>query len=555
MSELRSLLREYWERVLHDHPTLATQLGDRRFEDRLTDCSEEARAERLDFEKHCLRRARDVEPETLSEGDRVEREIFIELIDTGLRSEELETHLIPMTQLFGPHLDLLQLTAIHPTEDRAGLESYVERLRSFPKQVDQIIELMRLGLEKGMVGAKVNFSAILEQVRAQSSPESSPLLRPFEGRDDRIDGMTTLASAAEGALREAVAPAYAKLAEFIERAYLPRCREVVGVHALPRGEEIYRRLTARCTTTELSPEEIHRIGLDEVARIQGEMESVIDRVGFTGGLKAFTEHLRGRPELHCESADAVLEGFRSVLDAVREKLPLLFGHLPQAGFEVWPIEDYRAANAPDAYYMPPAGERPGVFYANTYEPRSRPRYTMEALAYHEAVPGHHLQIAVAQEIEGLPEFRKYGVFTAYVEGWALYSERLPREVGFYQDLYSEFGRLTMEIWRAARLVVDTGLHHKGWTHEQAVEYLVGETALSRHNVVAEVDRYICMPGQALAYKIGELRISEIRRRAEAAAIDFDLRGFHDRLLALGGAPLDVLETWMNQWIERDSGGH
>ncbi|MAE70622.1 MAG: DUF885 domain-containing protein [Gemmatimonadetes bacterium] len=457
--------------------------------------------------------------------------------------------MIPMTQLFGPHLDLLQLATIHPTEDRAGLESYVERLRAFPKQVDQIIGLMQRGIEKGMVGAKLNFAAILEQVRAQSSPDSSPLLRPFEGREDDLDGIETIASAAESALSEAVAPAYAKLAEFIEKEYLPRCRDVVGVHALPRGEEIYGRLTVRCTTTELSPDEIHKIGLDEVDRIQSEMARVIDQVGCTGGLKAFTEHLRGRPELHFESADAVLDGFRTVLDAVQEKLPLLFGHLPKAGFEVWPIEDYRAANAPDAYYMPPAGERAGVFYANTYRPRSRPGYTMEALAYHEAVPGHHLQIAVAQEIEGLPEFRKHGVFPAYAEGWALYSERLPREIGFYQDPYSEFGRLTMEIWRAARLVVDTGIHDKGWTHEQAVEFLLSETALSRHNVVAEVDRYICMPAQALAYKIGELRISEIRRRAEAATTDFDLRGFHDRLLALGGAPLDLLESWMEQWID------
>jgi len=548
------LFHDYWEGLLHDHPTLATQLGDRRFEDRLHDYSRAQREREIERERDALRRARALDPLRLSEAEAIEREIFIALMESNLRGNALDTHLIPMTQLFGPHLDLLQLATIHPTADREGLLSYIARLRAFPRQIDQVIDLMREGMARGMVGAAVNFRAILDQVKAQAGRGPSPLLTPFAEPREEIEGIQELAAQAESCLAEAVVPSYAKLAEFLERDYLPRCRTEIGVHALPRGDEIYHHVTERFTTTDLTPDRIHEIGREEVARIASEMTRVMEATGFAGDVHQFVDHLRGRPELHFENADAVLAGFRGVLDAVQAELPRMFGRLPKTGFEVWPIEDYRAANAPDAYYMPPAGERPGVFYANTHKPESRPRYTMEALAYHEAVPGHHLQIALAQEVEDLPDFRKYGTFTAYVEGWALYSEGLPKELGFYRDLYSEFGRLTMEIWRAARLVVDTGIHHKGWSHAQAVDYLASETALSRHNIVAEVDRYICMPGQALAYKIGELTISKIRETAQAALPDLDLRRLHDRLLALGGVPLDVLEGWMERWVAEEKRG-
>lgn len=551
MSDLRALLDEYWERVLHDYPSMATQLGDRRFEDRLNSYSAASHAEHLIFQQDVLRRARAIDPATLSERDRMERAVFLELLDKELAGERFEAHLMPLTQLFGPHLELMQIASIHPMVDQAGVESYLRRLRAFATQVDEVIESLREGLGKGIVGAKVNMEAVLSQVEAQAHLVNgkSPLLDPLKTLGEDIAGAEAYRDQADALVRDAVTPAYAKLAEFLRQEYLPGCREVHGIHALPQGEALYDHLVRHHTTLDISADEVHRIGREEVARIHAEMESVKAGLGFQGSMAEFAAALRGRPELHCSTAEDVVDGFREVLAGISERLPELFGRLPKAPFEVRPVEEFRAANAPDAYYMPPAPGRPGVFYANTHRPETRPRYTMEALAYHEAVPGHHLQIALAQEIEDLPDFRKHGHFTAYVEGWALYSERLPKQLGFYQDPYSEFGRLTLELWRAARLVVDTGIHSKGWSRDEAIDYMSRTTALSADNVRAEVERYICMAGQALAYKIGELRITELRRRAAAALPQFDLRAFHDRLIEIGGLPLDVLDTWMNDWVE------
>lgn len=555
MSELRSLFASYWEQVLRNHPMMATQLGDRRYENRLDDYSARAFEEERAFEKATLARARAIDPDLLDERDRMERAVFVAMLESSIEGAEFAGHLIPLTQLFGPHLDLLQLSSLHPTNDRAGLETLVERLLAFPRQVQQLIARMREGIAAGMVGAQVNFAAIERQVKAAAAGAGGipELLAAFDRAPVTIDRREDLRAQAKEAIEESVVPAYGKLAEFLRMEYLPHCRTTAGLLALPRGEAYYAHLVKHHTTIDIDPAEVHRIGLGEVARIRGEMEQIKEQVGFSGTIQEFMASLRHRPELYCTTEEEVLTGFREVLDTVKGRLPELFGRLPRQEFEVRPVEPFRAANAPDAYYMPPAGERPGIFYANTHEPTTRPRYTMEALAYHEAVPGHHFQIALAQEISNLPDFRKHGMFTAYVEGWALYSERLPKELGFYQELYSEFGRLTLELWRAARLVVDTGIHSKGWSREQAIEYMAQGTALSAANVAAEVERYICMAGQALSYKIGELSITRMRRDAEAAlGSGFDLRGFHDRLLGIGAVPLGVLEKWMREWIDQQA---
>jgi prolyl oligopeptidase len=344
---------------------------------------------------------------------------------------------------------------------------------------------------------------------------------------------------------------YDMLATYLKAYYLPACRDTVGYHALPRGKERYANRVRRYTTTDLTPEQIYEIGMKELTWIRAGMEEIKDSVGFKGTLSEFIAYMKTDPQFHYSTSDSLVEGFKSILAEMDKKMPLLFGRLPKTPYSYKEIEPYRAASAPDAYYYPPPddGSRPGYFYINSYKPEERPKYTMQALAFHEAVPGHHLQIAIQQELTGLPDFRRHGGYTAFVEGWGLYSERLPKEVGFYNDPYSEFGRLTFEAWRACRLVVDPGIHYMGWTREQAIQFMRENTGLSDHNIESEIDRYIAWPGQATAYKIGQLQILKLRAMAqEQLGPRFDIRAFHDELLSDGALPLELLEKKMTRWI-------
>ncbi len=555
MSSLNQIFDEYWETQLAENPFTATYLGDRRYEHLVPDLSEETHAAQIEASRRTLEKVRAVPEAGLSEADRLNRAVFERSVGSMLARDPFQGHFIALSQMGGVHLDLLQISALHPMSDKAGLESFIERIRSFGGMVDQVRHLLTRGVETGMVGARVNLEPVLAQIRGLvATPiDENVLLIPYRNPAavDAATGARLLAQARR-LVEEVVQPAYAGLADFLERDYLPHCREEVGLHALPNGRDYYAQMVAHHTSSDLSPEAIHQIGHDEVARIHGEMRSVMKSVGFDGNLRDFSDSLRNNPDFFFETEEELLEGFRAILRAVDHRLPELFGRLPKLPYEVRPVEAYKAKNAPDAYYIPPPadGSRPGIYYANTYDPSSRPKYMMEALSYHEAVPGHHLQLAIVQDLEGIPAFRKYAFFTAYLEGWALYSERLPKEIGFYQDPYSEFGRLTLEVWRAGRLVVDTGLHHLGWSREDGIAYFSENSALTQHNVVAEVERYISMAGQALAYKIGELKISALRTRAESAlGADFDLRGFHDRLLERGALPLDLLEASVQDWIE------
>jgi uncharacterized protein (DUF885 family) len=414
---------------------------------------------------------------------------------------------------------------------------------------------MRAGLREGQIPAVVTLEGVTESIKAQivTEPRSSVFYKAFEALPEVITATAGEKLKAEGlaAIRDSIVQGYQALLRFVENEYLPAARQGIAAAELPNGKEYYQLCIRHFTSLELTPEEIHQTGLEEVRRIRGEMEDVIRQVGFKGDFKAFIQFLLSDPRFYAASADALLEKTALVLKRMDGELPRLFKTLPRLPYGIRPIPDFAAPGNTTAYYQPGAGDgsRAGYYYVNTYDLPSRPLYEIEALSLHEAVPGHHLQIALQQELD-LPNFRRFGGFTSFVEGWALYSERLGLETGFYSDPYSNFGRLSYEMWRACRLVVDTGMHALGWSRQQAIDFMAANTSSSMLNIVNEVDRYIAWPGQALAYKIGEIKIRALRKKAEQAlGPRFDLRLFHDTLLTSGAVPLDVLEKLVDAWVE------
>jgi prolyl oligopeptidase len=558
-AEAHAIFDDYWEFLLREDPVWATYIGDHRHGDRLQDLSEPAHQARVEALEGFLARSRALDRSSLDDADRLSVGVFERSLGFSLEEARLPGRLLPMNQQSGPHISFPQIIESQPFDTVEHCDAYVARLRRFPEQIDQTIANMRTGMREGIVAYRVAIERAIPQVRAlmEGRPADHVVaavrdrmekIEPKEG--DRIAG--EVAEAVSGS----VIPAYAKLATFLETEYLPACRTVPGIHALPGGDEWYAHLVRRHTTTELDPRTIHELGVAEMERILGEMNAIRERVGFSGDLPQFFAHLRTDPAFYHESPETLLDAYRDILAAMDRRLPELFGRLPTARCDLKEIESYRAEAAPAAYYYGPPddGSRPAYFYVNTWDLPSRPRYTMAALAYHEAVPGHHLQIAIQQELD-LPDFRRHEGFTAYVEGWALYAERLAGEVGGYPDDYAEFGRLTFEAWRAARLVVDTGVHAFGWSREQAIEYMMQNVGLSEHDVIAEVDRYIAWPGQALAYKLGELEIRKLRAEAERAlGPRFDLRAFHDALLEQGALPLDLLRARVERWVAETQEG-
>jgi prolyl oligopeptidase len=555
IDELDALYDEYWEYHLETQPTSATYLGDHRWNDRLEDLSEAAYLARIDAYRDFLDRLTRYDAERLTGQDRLNYLLFQRLLELRIEGSNYRPYLLPVSQQGGAHISFPELVSYHPFRSVEDYDDYVARMRAFPTQIDQAMACMRLGIENGIVRSKPVVEKVLPQLDnlMVDSPEKSPLYEPLSRFPREIveDERRRIRGEVERAILETVIPAYRKLHDFVRDEYLPSCRSDVGIWALPDGEDRYAFAIRRYTTMTITPKEIHDIGLRELDRIHGEMEKIRREVGFRGDLPAFMAHLRNDPQFYFSAPSDLMDSFRSILRVMDDKIPLLFGHLPRAAYDLKEIESFRAAAAPAAYYYSPPedGSRPGYFYVNTYRLDSRPKYTMEALAYHEAVPGHHLQIAIAQELDSLPDFRQHQGFTVFVEGWGLYAESLPAEVGLYRDAYSRFGRLTFDAWRASRLVVDTGIHAMGWDRERAIAFLNDGTALSEHDVISEIDRYIAWPGQALAYKIGELRIRALRKRAEEAlGVRFDVRGFHDALLQNGALPLDLLEEEIEGWI-------
>jgi uncharacterized protein (DUF885 family) len=414
---------------------------------------------------------------------------------------------------------------------------------------------MRQGLESGMVLPADVMHGYDTPLKAHlvDDPTKSVLYKPFLNFPPTVpeSERPRLASEGRAAIVEFVVPGYREFLAFLTDQYVPKCREHVGAWSLPRGRELYRHRVTMFTTLDISPREVHETGLAEVARIEAEMQGVMRKVAFQGDFPQFLHFLRTDPQFYASTPEQLMRETAFVLKRIDGELPKLFKTLPRTPYGTREVPAYIAPGTTTAYYQPPAGDgsRAGFYYVNTYNLPSRPLYEIEALSLHEAVPGHHLQIARAQEIEGLPKFRRFAGITAFVEGWGLYSERLGLEVGFYQDPYSDFGRLSYEMWRACRLVVDTGMHELGWTRKQAIEFMEAHTALSRHNIEAEVDRYISWPGQAVAYKLGELKIRELRAKAEQElGAKFDVREFHDVVLGSGAVPLDVLQQNVEAWI-------
>ncbi|MBI5866853.1 MAG: DUF885 domain-containing protein [candidate division Zixibacteria bacterium] len=550
------LFNDYWEFQMRQSPTWATELGDHRYDSLLPDMSLEAVPREAAALRSFQARLDTLRKLKGSARDTINAELFgRELSD---RLEDLENHwyLMPVSQQGGPQIGIPELVNYHPLRTVGDCENFVTRLQAFPTYVDQLIARMRQGMKEHLVPAKITIEKALPQIEAHvvDDPQKSVLAAAIGKIDSTIpeNERQRLSEAIRAAIQNDVVPGYDRLARFVRTEYLPACRDTVGILALPDGKRRYRALARQFTTTQLTPEQIFQLGQKQLAEIQTQMRQLMEDVGFKGTLVEFAESLRHSKEFFHTSADSLVEGFKTILKHMDEKLPLLFGHLPKAPYSFKVMEPYRAESAPDAYYYPAPEDRsrPAYFYINTFRPEMRPKYTMEALAYHEAVPGHHLQIAIQQELGELPQFRRHGGYTAFVEGWALYSEELPKEVGMYSDPYSEFGRLTFDAWRAVRLVVDPGIHYFGWTRDEAIKFFQENTALSDLNIVSEVERYIAWPGQALAYKVGQLKIQELRVKTERALGDqFDVRAFHDELLSDGALPLDLLEQKMDRWLE------
>ncbi|MGB2988088.1 MAG: DUF885 domain-containing protein [Phycisphaerae bacterium] len=549
---LERLAEKYWDALMERFPTRATAIGDYRFNDRLDDAGEAGRKRWKATLQTLLWNVRKVPGRGLSADDRLTRDLLERSILDELLRIECHLEYIPLEPLYGSHLQLPLLLVSQPLRDVADFKAYAARLRAFSKQVTDIISNMRTGVRLKLVSPCVTIEKVIPQIRMHivsdvTQSEFYALVRRATALSD-ADRKAVVGEITD-AIASDVIPAYLQLLAFVEDEYLPLCRSTVGLGSLSGGDKVYEALVRLETTVRMPPEEIHALGLSEVARIGGEMAKVKEEVGFEGTPGEFLAHMRTDPRYRFTSGEELLAAADAILQRTRPLMPKLFGRLPKADCVMKEIEAFRAASSPVAYYNPPPedGSRPGYYYINTYAPHERLRFTLEALTYHETIPGHHLQMTLDQENTALPKFRRYGRFTAYVEGWALYAEKLGYEIGGYRDPYARFGQLTFEMSRACRLVVDTGMHCKGWSRQQAIDYMAATTSLALLDIEAEIDRYIVWPGQALAYKIGELSILRLRKEAEEQLGEkFDLRAFHDALLSGGAMPIDVLEKRMRE---------
>ena len=552
--QLKSVLNDEWEYTLRTHPEFATYVGDSRYNDRLSDHSPEAVERDFRHAQETLKRIEATDTTGFPEQEKLNQRLAVRELREQIEGTSLKQWEMPVSQMGGIHLSYAAMPSQLPFRTVTDYVNYVARLHQMPRAFEQSITVMRLGMKDRLMPPRY----VLEKVAAQAEdiadkkPEESPFAKPvlkfptdIPEAEQRI-----LHDAVLAAVRNEVAPAYMKFAKFVRTEYAPKGRTDYGIWAVPNGDAIYRFDVRQMTTTEMSADEIHRLGLKLVDEIEAEMLKIAEQQGYRD-LKSFNEHIRTERKLYATSGQQVLDLYQHYTDQIYAKLPQLFGHLPENKLEVVPMEAYRAPDEVPADYSPgsPQSGRPGRINVNEYAPEKRLLLNAEAIAYHEGIPGHHLQFTVAAELPELPPFRKYAEFTAYIEGWAFYSERLGKEVGFYQDPYSEYGRLENEMWRAVRLVVDTGVHSKHWSREQMLDYFRQHTAMDEQNIVTEVDRYIVWPGQALAYKLGQMKIIELRERARQRLGDrFDIKTFHDAVLSEGPLPLDVLEKHMDRWI-------
>ena len=557
-AELNRLLADEWEYTLRTQPELATQVGDNRYNDRLSDFSDKAIADDLEHSRQALARFEAIDVAGFPEQERLNHALMVRGLREGLEGAKFKDWEMPATQFGGIHLGYASLAFDSPFRNVKDYEDYLSRLHQMPRVLEQATGHMRDGLRDHLMPPKYLLEKVSIQAQgiADDSIEKSPFTSPLGKFPDSIGeaDRKRLRAAIEDAVKSEVAPAYAKFAKFVREDYAPHGRLDPGEWALPDGEARYRFAVRHQTTTDMTADQIHELGVKSVAEIEAQMLKIAQAQGFHD-LKSFNEHIRQDPALHAKSGKQLFDLYSHYRAQMYGKLPELFGRLPKNKLTVVPMEEFRAASSPPADYSIGAGDgsRPGRINVNEYAPEKRLLLNVEAIAYHEGVPGHHLQFSIAEELTDLPPFRKFDLdVNAYTEGWAFYSERLGKEVGFYQDPYSEYGRLQNEIWRAVRWVVDTGVHSQHWTRQQMVDYFHQHTAMDEENINTEVDRYIAWPAQALSYKMGQMKILDLRARAQKElGTKFDLRAFHDAVLDSGPLPLDVLEGKIDRWIKEN----
>jgi uncharacterized protein (DUF885 family) len=552
---LHQLFKIKWDYDLRENPEMATAAGFPGFDDRWTDKSLEAIARRQRELQAPLQAVSSINRGPLSAADQLNYDLFKRGLDLQIEGTRFKREYMAITQLSGIQQEGPETLGDSPRGSVRDYENIIARLNALPALVDQTIVLLQKGLAAGITPPRITLRDVPDQIKSLTMDDldKNPVLKPFTEFPPQFPetGRARLRQEAARVLHEKVIPAFSNLYVFMTGSYLPGARESIGMSELPDGPAWYAYEAHVETTTTRTPREIHDIGLSEVKRLRGEMDKVIGQVGFKGGFAAFCNYIRTDPRFFYTNADDMLDAYRAHAKMVDPELSRLIGKLPRTQYGVMAMPSFMEKSQTSAFYQPgsPRAGRPGWFNVNTYALNMRPKWQMEALAFHESVPGHHLQIALAQEMEDMPEFRKHGSYTAFVEGWALYCEGLGTELGFYKDPYSKFGQLNFEIWRAIRLVVDTGLHSQHWTRQQAIDYFHENSAQTDQDIIVEVDRYISWPGQALAYKMGQLKIKELREYAtRELGSRFDVREFHDHVLDGGALPLDVLEQRIKDWV-------
>lgn len=557
---LAALFDEHFERSLEMNPLQATFIGDYRYNDRMANAtSPEYRAADTALHKEFLGRLLEIDREQLDDQDRLSYDLFRINREQSLEGKQFPFHLVPINQFYSLTSLFVQLgsgSSAHPFRTVKDYDDFLSRADQFAINIDQIIANMREGMREGVVQPRILMEKLVPQLESQivDDPEQSSFYAPVSAMPAEFSEQerTRLTAAYKDKINNTIIPAYERLNNFLGDDYLSAARETVGLSALPNGADWYAYMVRLRTTTDLTPDEIHQIGLDEVARIHAEMRGVMEDVGFEGDLKDFFDFVNTDDQFFFDEPEELIQGYRDMSAHIGEMSKKLFDIFPKSAFEVRRVEPFREQSAAGGSYMAGTadGTRPGVFYANAYDIKARGKWAMESLFLHEAIPGHHFQIMIQRENEALPDFRRYGGFTAFSEGWGLYAESLGKELGVYTDPYQYFGGLNAELWRSIRLVVDTGIHAKGWTRQQVLDYMYANSAVAEARAVAEAERFMAIPGQALAYKVGQLKIREIRDNAEARLGDrFDIKRFHTEVLKDGAMPLSMLEAKIDRWIE------
>ena len=554
--KFKEFLDENWQDSMEKSPLFASLLGDKRYDDKVSSNSIEDFFSEKEYESYVLEVLSQIDPNNLSEEDQLNYRLLKSDYEISLEGREYPGYYMRLNQRGGVQDYYLYGNRLNFT-DLQSYENWFERVKGYTQNVRNSLEINKEGLELGYTQPKLVTRGVSAQIGAmlERDLEDHPYFKIFKNVGDVASPEDALAlqNEVKEYIQNVLNPIYQELYDFLINEYLPESRDTIGISDVPNGKEWYEYLARYHTTTNLTPDEIHEIGLREVAKIRAEMEGIIEQVGWEGDFNSFLQYLRTDPRFYYETGEELLQAYRAMSKEIDAYMPTLFNKLPRAPYGVIPIPMESAPFTTTAYYNAPSEGRPGYYYANLYMPEVRPKYEIPVLSVHEAVPGHHHQISLAQEMENVPNFRKYLSITAFVEGWGLYSEQLGESMGIYDDPYDKFGQLTYDMWRAVRLVVDTGMHYKDWSREDAVNLFLENTAKTEQDINNEVDRYIAWPGQALAYKIGQLKIMELRDKSkEALGDDFDIKDFHDHILSFGSIPLNILEEKVDEFIETQS---